>query len=1351
MLFNSKKRLVITALIAVVTGMSLNAVARPNIQANTKRATYDKGKFRTTAGCRPAVASIDLDINNVRARLMTGGDMWWNIGISEAGYEVPKGSRKHSLFAGSIWVGGYDPQGQLKVAAQTYRQDGNDYWPGPLEDNDDVSATTCAEWDRFWKVNKSDIIAFRDLMSRNDQASVENDTRFDAIREWPATNNPDAKGISGTPLQQLQTSTRSYAPFIDVDNDGKYNWREGDYPGVPTGNEPDLPGDQYIWWVFNDRGNVKQQTQTEAIGLEVQASAFAFSTKDVLNDATFYRYRMINRSNLSLDSAYVATWTDADLGYPFDDYIGCDTARELGILYNGTSVDGSGQINSYGNQVPMVGVDFFEGPRRKIMAADGVTDSFEVLGMSGFYYYNNDFSPIGNPSNGQHIYGYMTGSTRGGLRFTFDWDGVPGSRSTATTAGRPLTQFVYPGDPGNNTQWSECACNNLVGDRRFVHSSGPFQLEAGAENTITIAAIWVADAGGCPNTSFSKIRAASDLAQELYESNFQVIRGPDAPRLVVREMDRKLIFYMLNDDSRSNNFQEKFGYDTAGRYQVSSAKSKDFPDSLYKFEGYRVFQLKHAQVQPADIFDENGAINTDLAIEVFQTDIRNGVGAIRNWNREDFGNGNDSTWTSVMKVEGRDSGLVHSFSLQFDAFATGADKRFVNYRNYYFVAIAYAYNDFAAIRDTATGLIVPSFSGSTRASAANTQDMPYLEGDKAPGGENLVVVAAMPNPANGEMGTVLNSDYGTGVIIKRIEGTGNGGLALQMSQASEDEALAGPDYHATQPLYEPGQGPVDIKVIDPLKVKPGKWELYIKGTVANDERGVVDSLASWELVYNDGADVIYSERNLKVVNDQLLEKYGLSVTVKQVVRPGEDQVDRNGYITSSVVFSDPGKTWLAGVSDGEGRVYTNWIRSGKNLESNDEDGNPPPCNWNDTRVPGGSGTIYMDSVGQFYENMFSSNGLVKGTWAPYALASDETRAACGFGVIYTGSATLAGLNNVRSVDIVMTPDKSKWTECVVIEMQDDATLAEGNAGKFRPRNHASWTGEVDAAGNPVYDNTSRGKSWFPGYAIDQETGMRLNIAFAEDSWLKGYNGNDMIWNPTSELLNEMGGPIFGGKHYIYILNTKYDRGAELHEVLSSTNPFVPARRIPAMMMWVGLPMVNSNFELNSLKDGIIPTETRLRIRVDRPYAAYTPDPSIPARNNRLPLYSFSTDDLAPSTLEDADNPYASDKQKLLDKIKAVPNPYYAYAGYEINRLDTRVRITNLPRRATVNVYSLDGSLVRRLEKDNPNVSYIDWDIRNAKGLPIASGMYLIHVNAGGIGETVLRWFGAMRPIDVTNY
>jgi hypothetical protein len=84
-------------------------------------------------------------------------------------------------------------------------------------------------------------------------------------------------------------------------------------------------------------------------------------------------------------------------------------------------------------------------------------------------------------------------------------------------------------------------------------------------------------------------------------------------------------------------------------------------------------------------------------------------------------------------------------------------------------------------------------------------------------------------------------------------------------------------------------------------------------------------------------------------------------------------------------------------------------------------------------------------------------------------------------------------------------------------------------------------------------------------------------------------------------------------------------------------------------------------------------------------------------------------------------------------------------------LQVTMKLTVWPPEATVSIYSLDGSLVRRLTKSNKEDAYMDWDIRNAKGLPIASGMYLIHVEAKGIGEKVIRWFGALSPVDVTNY
>src|SRR5690606_32514763 len=149
-------------------------------------------------------------------------------------------------------------------------------------------------------------------------------------------------------------------------------------------------------------------------------------------------------------------------------------------------------------------------------------------------------------------------------------------------------------------------------------------LKPGVVNDITIGAVWVDDVGGCPNTSFKKIRAADDLAQELFERDFKTIEGPEAPRVVVREMNRKLVMYLINDPS-SNNYKEGYGRNLSDqKYRVASSRARyvGAADSLYKFEGYRVFQVKNSEVQAAQIFNENGVVDNNLAREIFQVDLR---------------------------------------------------------------------------------------------------------------------------------------------------------------------------------------------------------------------------------------------------------------------------------------------------------------------------------------------------------------------------------------------------------------------------------------------------------------------------------------------------------------------------------------------------------------------------------------------------------------------------------------------------------------------------------------------------------------------------------------------------------
>jgi flagellar hook assembly protein FlgD len=123
------------------------------------------------------------------------------------------------------------------------------------------------------------------------------------------------------------------------------------------------------------------------------------------------------------------------------------------------------------------------------------------------------------------------------------------------------------------------------------------------------------------------------------------------------------------------------------------------------------------------------------------------------------------------------------------------------------------------------------------------------------------------------------------------------------------------------------------------------------------------------------------------------------------------------------------------------------------------------------------------------------------------------------------------------------------------------------------------------------------------------------------------------------------------------------------------------------------------------------------------------------------MYSWSMDEISTQigqsrALED-----------VLDLINVVPNPYYAFSEYESTRLDTRVKITNLPEKCTVSIYTTSGKLVRTFKKDSP-VTSLDWDLTNHKSIPVAGDVYLIYVEVPDIGTRVLKFFGGMRQVDL---
>ena len=156
--------------------------------------------------------------------------------------------------------------------------------------------------------------------------------------------------------------------------------------------------------------------------------------------------------------------------------------------------------------------------------------------------------------------------------------------------------------------------NNNPGDRRFIFSSGPFVLIPGAVNNITFGCIWAPQpVGGCPwiPRFYLAIRNIDDQAQALFDNDFKTVEGPEAPRLTCVELDRKLVFYLVNDPV-SNNYGENYGrndgsYADSTRYHqraIKSIGSRNPNDSLYKFEGYRVFQLANGLTSSAGIINQ---------------------------------------------------------------------------------------------------------------------------------------------------------------------------------------------------------------------------------------------------------------------------------------------------------------------------------------------------------------------------------------------------------------------------------------------------------------------------------------------------------------------------------------------------------------------------------------------------------------------------------------------------------------------------------------------------------------------------------------------------------------------------
>lgn len=357
-----------------------------------------------------------LEVNNVRLDVACNGNI--GMGMNASGMEYPINSGIHALFAGNLWIAGFDSTfGNLHVSANGYNESTTNFVPGPIASN--YSGQFHVKYDRVWKISKAEI---------DNHIQHYNDAGYiipQRILEWPANGNTQ------------NGEADILAPYYDRDNNRLYEPDLGDYPIIR--------GDEALYVIYNDEQNQPQKTDGLPFRAEIHLMVYAFNSpaQSHLHNTIFLHYRLINRSSEIYRDVMVAHWNDFDLGCFSNDRVGTDTNLNCIFVYNGSSTDN-----------PCNGVSGY--------GSSQVSLSLSLLNRnlySSAYFTNGSVPFMADPGgNPMQIYNYMNGLWLDGTPFTLGGNGYGGNTPT---------RFMFPGSPCDSADASEVYAIN-AGDRRAM-------------------------------------------------------------------------------------------------------------------------------------------------------------------------------------------------------------------------------------------------------------------------------------------------------------------------------------------------------------------------------------------------------------------------------------------------------------------------------------------------------------------------------------------------------------------------------------------------------------------------------------------------------------------------------------------------------------------------------------------------------------------------------------------------------------------------------------------------------------------------------------------------------------------
>ena len=449
-------------------------------------------------------ASKELNGNNISANILNGGDLFWDRTNAFFSSEASQNPAASTIFSAGIWMGGFTEfstsNPNLKISAAAYpREVSNDYSAGPLSENGTTDAETCANFDRLWEVNGSQIAGH--ISDFEDDGII--GIKHQSIYGYPGHQNPFFNDFHSF---DLPNTPQGLAPFFDRDGDGIYNPDNGDFPLPSSVNKDNIP-EHIIWGVFNDNGANNTTTQGDPVQAEIQLTAWAFpncSEDSILNNTIFTSHKIIKRGTGSIDSLHIGMFVDFDIGCFTDDYIGCAPELNTFYGYNTDPLDGGfnggcdAGVPTYGDNPPVQAVTYL----------NHNMNSFIITAAP-------PYDMILGPSYPVDFYNVLTGTWHDGIPITQgEWGYLSGGQQTS---------FLYDGNPNDPNSWS---MNNIVppfGDHRTMSSVEVGELSSGQFTTIDMAYTFYQNADSNNVQTVNMVYDNTPHIQQLYDNQFQSV------------------------------------------------------------------------------------------------------------------------------------------------------------------------------------------------------------------------------------------------------------------------------------------------------------------------------------------------------------------------------------------------------------------------------------------------------------------------------------------------------------------------------------------------------------------------------------------------------------------------------------------------------------------------------------------------------------------------------------------------------------------------------------------------------------------------------------------------------------